>query len=301
MAYEIGPVLRNLREAQDITQAKLYQGLLSPRQVIRLEQGASDIKAGILLTVLQRLHITMNDLQALLPPLAAENRQDTPPSVLNRALAKVTQWADWPLTDAEERAIDHFILTGSTMTLSQINTLLPLMPVGRHEHLWQKMQQFTRDPDYLKVAFAWCHISIHDYLFKGDIASAKTVMRRWNALPLTARNEVWTRTYFKQLVAALPDQETVYAATDQMLSGWRLLDGAYADALVDNRRHALTGCHAHKYWTEAELGATARLLTHLPQTALQEMNISAYLQRMPGLTAELQRRGMEIMAFKDYY
>lgn len=301
MAYEIGLVLRNLRAAQDITQTKLYHGLLSQRQVIRLEQGASDIKAEILLTVLQRLHISMSDLQALLPPATAEQRRDTPPSVLNRALAKVTQWADWPLTDAEIAAIDRFTLTGSTMTLNQIHTLLPLVPVNRYEHLWQKMQQFVHAPDYVKVAYGWCHISIHGYLFKGDIDSTTKVLRRWNALSLTANNDIWTRTYFNKLVAVLPDQDAVYAATNQMIAGWRQLDAQYADMLMDNRRHALSGCNAHAHWTTAELGATARIFAQLPKSALAQMNIHAYMQKLPGLTAELQRRGKEIMAFRDCY
>lgn len=50
-----------------------------------------------------------------------------------------------------------------------------------------------------------------------------------------------------------------------------------------------------------EIGSVVRLLLQLPQSALNALNISDYLQNFPGLNEELKKRHAELQDFKDCY
>jgi hypothetical protein len=66
----IGQYLKQVRLAQHQTQAAIYGDLLSPREIIRVEQGTVELKASHLMIVLARLGLDYETLQLHAAPNA---------------------------------------------------------------------------------------------------------------------------------------------------------------------------------------------------------------------------------------
>ena len=295
MAGEVGKLLRAVRLGQGMPQARLYDGLLSQRQAIRLESGHNDLKAELLFPILRRLHLSADEFAALLEQEqgAALAESKPLPPVLAKALAEYTAWGDWPLTEAERTAITRYALTAPVTTLAQIEAMIPLIPVfpEQAEKIWRRLQVFQGLPRYEQLASSWCHTRLFTLLFMGRQKAATQVVSRWQTLSHLPGDTKQVRLFMTKLTAALPDASAVYAATDPLITAWRNFnEPVMADGMIDNRRHILSGFNVHDAWRDQEIGAVARLLKAMPKAALADLDTSAYLAKFPGLNEALAQR-----------
>ncbi|WP_127849565.1 hypothetical protein [Lacticaseibacillus hulanensis] len=295
MAGETGKLLRAVRLGQSIQQDRLYSGLLSQRQAIRLESGSNDIKAQLLFPILERLHMSADEFNALLTHEQGDTVTEAKPlpQLLAKALGEFTSWGDWPLTEMERAAITRYALTAPVTTLAQIEAMIPLIPVfpQQAEKIWRRLQVFSELSRYNELASDWCHNRLFTLLFMGKRTEAMRVVKRWQSLTTLPGDAKQVRLFMTSLTAALPNANAVYAVTDPMIEAWRNFnEPVMADGMIDNRRHILTSFGIHTQWRNQEIGAVARLVRAMPQAALEQLNIPEYLNQFPGLNAALKEK-----------
>lgn len=295
MAHEIGPVIQAIRQQAGQTQVQLYRGVLSARQAIRFESGASDIKAAVLFTLLSRLHVSPDELQYLtqqpVPLFGAD-------AILQHALAKLQRWADWPLTAAETAAVRRFTQDEHALTLGMIshlngldNWLDPALQRPFAARLWRALADYHDFPDYPRLATAQAINQTYVGLFAGDAVYASQWLRRWQ-VHATVGSMLAVQAHFWQLfLAALPSAGQVYRETTPLLQSLRTLgETGLADALNDNRRHALTAFGQHPSWLPSELGASYRILRDNP--AQDNLALTTYIATLPGLKEAIGDRSL---------
>lgn len=305
MAQRLGTLIRDLREARQQTQATLYADLLSRRQAIRFENGENDIKASVLFVLLDRLEVAASDVQSLLTPAA----QASGPLML--ALARLNLWQDWPLTEEELQAVQHYLFTDSQpalATLRQISGLVARFEDAfawrSYEQLWRKAQAHRSEADYLQTALKICVDASYAALFGQQSQQAARFLNRGLALiassdlvsGLPVKGRVQLR-FLNAIAVNLPQgRAAVEAATTPMITALRALgETLLADTFVDNRRHILTSYDLHLDWSQTELGSTARLLATF-QSQVPEFDFEAYMNLLPGLKAALAGRPLSAFA-----
>lgn len=310
MAHTIGPLIKTVRQAEEITQARLYANVLSRRQAIRFEAGETDISTERLFQLLARLDMTAAEFQYRWEKQTAVAAPPTPQqAILDTAQAKLDQWLDADLTPGEAQAIEAYALTRPFFTLNQIDRLMAVMPKlapAPYGRITQKLARLLAEmPDAPRVQrrrySLWANLGIRE-LFSGEAVQAQKHFAQAAAFAGDSLDDRITGGFNQQLAAALVtgDAANVYAATDAVIAHMRGLGlGVDADSLIDNRRHALTAAGLHARWTPAELGAMARLVMIVPWPLIQDK--AAYLRRFPGLQAALDAAGRPLSAFRDVY
>lgn len=302
MAHKIGPVIQIIRRQAGQTQAQLYRDVLSARQAIRFESGESDIKAAGLFTLLGRLHVSPDELQYLTQQAVPLFEADTS---LQHALVKLQRWADWPLTAAEKVAVRRFTQDEHALTLGMIsrlngldNWLAPALQRPFAARLWRALAAYHDFPDYQRLATAQAINQTYVGLFAGDAAYANQWLDRWQTHAQQGSMMAVQAHFWQLFLGVLRQDNQVYRVTTPVLQSLRTLGQTkLADALNDNRRHALTAFGQHPDWLPSELGATYRLLQDNP--AQGKMDLPRYLATLPGLATALGGHSLEDFAEVD--
>ena len=308
MAQRLGGLIRDLREARQLTQARLYADLLSRRQAIRFENGENDIKASVLFVVLDRLEVAASDVQSLITPSA----QASGPLML--ALARLNLWQDWPLTDEELQAVQQYLFTDSQPALATLRQISGLVDTSEdafawrsYEHLWRKGQGQQGQADYAQTALKICVDACYAALFGHQSQQAALFLKRGLALIATAdlvsglpvNGRVQLRFLNAIAVNLSQGRAAVEAATTPIITALRALgEPLLADTFVDNRRHILTSYDLHAEWSQTELGSTARLLATF-QRQVPDFDFEAYINLLPGLKAALAGRPLSAFAAEE--
>lgn len=310
MAHEIGPLLKELREAEELTQARLYQNVLSRRQAIRLEAGETDIKAEHLLTVLDRLDMALPEFQYRLQKRQPQVAPPTPQTaMLDTVAAKLNTWLDADMTPGEVRAMENFALGRPFFTVNQIKTLMTIaarLPWDAYDRLTKKLAAQLADmadmPGVQRLRYTLYFNKTMFSLLGGLPDTALRLVPQAQALASDRMDDQIMLQFLQRMAETLvtKDPAAVYAATEGLITHLRGLGLAMtADSLIDNRRHMLSSVNLHPRWTPAELGATARLFAIVPWELKKDRQ--GYLAKFPGLLAALAAAGQPLSAYRDVY
>lgn len=170
----IGQYLKQVRLAQHQTQAAIYGDLLSPREIIRVEQGTVELKASHLMIVLARLGLDYETLQLHAAPNAKyqdwhqaqvafqqlpqnTTLQDTAAldfyqkyhqssnlQIRQMAiLAKYRYWMDVDIPADELNWLLQANSNNSRLTITQLATLIPLCFLFDHAIIDNLLQRLT--------------------------------------------------------------------------------------------------------------------------------------------------------------
>jgi hypothetical protein len=310
MAHELGPVVKTIRLAEETTQVKLYQGLLSRRQAIRFESGETDIKAESFLTVLERLDMSYDEFLYRWRKQTGQTKTVTRQAdILNTVREKLAAWTDADMTPGEVRAIQAFALHRSFFTVSEIETLMTIqvrLPADARNRINDKLARVLAEmadmPAVKRLRYRLFSNQAIMQLLDGNAQEGKKYLDQ--AQQFASERDADRLFYLENtmlIIALTADSITqAYQATEPFIQHLRGLGlPVEADAWVDNRRHALASAGKHPVWTPGELGAVARLFEVVPWQFKQDQ--AAYLREFPGLTDALAQGEKPLRAYRDVY
>ncbi|MCI1892249.1 MAG: hypothetical protein LKI92_08975 [Schleiferilactobacillus harbinensis] len=303
----IGPIIKSIRTAEEITLGRLYRGILSNRQAIRFEHGESDIKAEGLFNILNRLDMSVSEFTYRYDTII-DNTEDHQRPV-NQAIDRLDTWMDTDINSNEQRAVEQYVRDQPIVTLQQAKKVISLLPALQDQQVDTVISHVLRtllnhwDQHSAKESLRslWGDMTYH-WLLNGQRDRAVMALKKWQTISETLPHSftVTVQIHFVEvlLTSLSLSPKAIYEQTDPLIASARVLgDDDWADAFVDNRRHALTAFHKHPQWQSAEVGAIARFMTKLETNS----DMPEYLNQIPGLIDFLANQNKSLSDYLSSY
>ncbi|QFR24535.1 helix-turn-helix domain-containing protein [Schleiferilactobacillus harbinensis] len=303
----IGPIIKSIRIAEDVTLGQLYRNILSNRQAIRFENGENDIKAEGLFAILHRLDMSFTEFIDRYE-LALDNNQEKQRPV-NQVIDRLDAWMDTDITPPEQLAIEQYIRDQPIVTLQQVEKVISLLPALQDQQTDTVISHIVRvlldHQDHQRaralLASLWGDMTFH-WLLNGDRARAEKAVEQWRSATANLPHSFSTTVHIHFIETLLDSLQLppamIYKQTDPFITSLRTLgDDDLADAFVDNRRHTLTTFHKHPEWYPVEVGVIARFM----MTLELKPDMADYLRQIPGLIDFLHDQKKSLNDYLDNY
>lgn len=333
----LGSTIKNLRENRDVSQTDFYQGLISKRQAIRFEQDEADIKATVLVDVLERLDMGVEELADLAeldqiqsPYLeyqklikSTKKRQD-PVSGLksyyskyrfskNKQLRRLAIQAilqfDEPLDEQDSKLLIDELFRSDELTIEQFSLFLTNIEKFPEYDKTEIVDKLSKSFDKIigydntdQLVGAYFDTLIKYYLIeKGELAHAKRLLKQQGDSISRFPDEKVTYENWQMLVnLAETKDQAIHQDISQRAQLILLLEGSKkADQFINERRQVEVKYNLNHQWSTGEIGFVARQLNDLPkgETDVAKEILNSY----SGLVAAVQKSGSPISSFLNDY
>lgn len=333
----LGSTIKTLRENRDVSQTDFYQGLISKRQAIRFEQDEADVKATVLVDILGRLDMGVEELanladlkEADLPyhdfqklVALSKKRQKAAPGLRsfyskyryskNKQLRRMAIIAilqfDEPLEEADAKLLMDELFRTDELTVDQFKLFLQnIAKFAEYDQqeiidkLSESFETIASYDDTDKLVGDYFDVLASYYLIdKQELSKAKRLVKSWGEMIERYPDEKVAYENWQLLLQLAETKDTsIHEDISKRAQLILLLEGSKkADYFINERRLVeITNGITH-VWSTGEIGMVARRLNDLPKG---ETNAAKeILNSYQGLVAAVQKSGQPISSFLNDY